>query len=301
MCFSFFIRTQALRVLGFIFVFGCTTKPKLDSNLTRSWSNTLSHDEPFRDPYVAEFSSGSYKLIYLAAHHENKTNSKTFKLVKRLIENQPIQAIIIEPIPFAEGINPQFYIDYARKGFKDNFVEGGESAWAVLKAQEKSIPFFGGEPTHQMIFDGLTQAGYSELDIIGFFLIRQIPQWKRQKQTDLINLEEFAPDYIKNSCGRTRVQKCPTFLEVKKWYKDANNKDLTALVSTEDAAPYLDSPILTQRISGMIGTIRDKYTVGVIEKILVEYKTVLVVYGASHFMTTSPAFIKVLGHPHLFQ
>ncbi len=290
-----------LLILVLIFVFGCTTQPKLDSNSIRSWSSTLSREEPFRDPYVAEFSSRSYKLFYLAAHHENKTNSKTLELVKLLIESKPIQAIIIEPISFAEGISPQFYIDYSRKGLNGDFVEGGESAWAVLKAQEKSIPFFGGEPTHQMIFEGLIQAGYTELDVIGFFLIRQIPQWKRQKQTDSVKLEEFAPDYIKNSCRKIRLKKCPTFFAVKKWYKDINNKDLTSQVNKEDAAPYLDSRIFTQRISGTIGRIRDMYTVDVIEKILVEYKTVLVIYGASHFMTTSPVFEKALGHPHLFQ
>lgn len=280
---------------------GCVTPVKFDSEKIRPWSEKLDDQAPFQNPYVADFQRGVYRLRYVAAHHQNELNSPTLKLVSSVMEKSAdVKVLLIEPISYVEGKSPQFYIDYAKKSNRDKFIEGGESAWAVLLAQDKNLPFFGGEPRDEDIAKAIFQNGYKEIDLVGFYLVRQIPQWRREGKLKKKTLMASSIPYLSNVCKRLDVKQCPSFQEVKEWYLLKMKTSLTENVDGQSVAPDLASSIYTQRISGEIGKVRDAYTLSIIERLLQEYKSVIVVYGASHFMTLRLALESFLGKPHFY-
>lgn len=168
---------------------------------------------------------------------------------------------------------------------------------AVIMADERKIPFFGGEPDHQDIFKGLKTRGYTEEDILGFYVVRQIPQWVRQLEDKKGLLEGKVPNFLGYYCRLFSTKSCPTLLEVKDWYKEKMGHELTAEVVNEDVAPLLDSSVFTQKISSDVGYIRNHFTLNVIQQLIAKYKKVAVVYGAGHFICLRNSFDVVLGLP----
>lgn len=149
---------------------------QLDPSLIRRWNQSLENEYPGNRPVIARYKHNKYELFYLASAHSNDVNSPTLKLVSRLFIEHRFNVLMVEPFPHSKGISPPIYLQLARNGYHGEFILGGEAALAVLLANEKKIPFFGGEPNDHDIFTALKELGYSGLDVIGFYVARQIPQ-----------------------------------------------------------------------------------------------------------------------------
>ena len=93
------------------------------------------------------------------------------------------------------------------------------------------------------------------------------------------------------------MKECPGLSDILRWYKNKLDKELSIDVSTEEVAPLIDGKLLTQKISADVGFIRDHFTLQIIEQLLKQYKKVLVVYGAGHFITLRQSLDAAFGMP----
>ena len=270
--------------------------PKFDPDKIRPWSHSLGQEYPREKPIIAHYHKDEFDLYYLAARHTNTVGSDTLNLVDKLFEEK-FNVLLIESIPHSSGESPRWFLDEAKRGRIAQFIKGGESSLAVIFADEKKIPFFAGEPDHQDIYRMLKSKGYTDEDAIGFYVVRQIPQWVREQEDKKNLLERKIPPYTKNYCRTFSISACPTYADVMKWYKNKLGYELSPDVSNEEVAPYSDGTLFTQKISSEIGFIRDRFTLSVIEKLVRQYKKVAVVYGAGHFLTLKKSFDAEFAEP----
>lgn len=291
--------SATILVASLLLIFGCTSVPKFDQGLVRPWGRDLDREAPSRRPYIAYHKKGAFELFYLAAHHDNNPHGDTLKLVERLFEDFKFDAVIIETIANSFGVSPGWFVSHAREGITESFIKGGESALAAIRADEKKIPFFGGEIDHKQLYDQLRIQGYDDRDILGFYLARQIPQWLKQKEQRTSLLERKAPEYVNHYCKTFEIEskKCPTLSHLKEWYQEKNNKSLGLDITTEDVAPRIDGSLFTHKISSSIGSIRNRFTLELIQASLHKYKRVAVIYGASHYMTLKKSLDPAMGPP----
>lgn len=70
------------------------------------------------------------------------------------------------------------------------------SLWLI----KKKSPFFVREPDHQDIYRGLKGQNYTDQDIIGFYTVRQIPQWVREKENKKDLFKRKIPPHLKHYC-----------------------------------------------------------------------------------------------------
>ncbi len=282
-------------------VAGCASKPALNPSLIRQWNSHLENDFPGKEPGLARYQKDSYELFYLGARHENETDSDTLRLVSQLFEKNKFNVLLIESIPHSSGESPQWFLAEAKKGLKPGFISGGESAWAAILADKNMIPFFAGEPDHQDFYQSLKSLGYTDLDVIGFYVARQTPQWVREREVIKGLIERKAPPFIQYYCKLFAITDCPTLAQVRNWYQEKNGRELNTEITNNDVGPEHNGKLLTQHISSAIGDIRDKFTLNVIQELLTKYKKVAVVYGAGHFITLRKSFDEALGSPTLLR
>lgn len=190
----------ARAVVAVLLLGGCASSPKLNPQKIRSWNSSLGSEYPGRRPVIAHYQKNEFELFYLAARHTNNLTDDTLKLVQKLFKDKQFNVLIIEPYPFSFGESPKWFLEEAQKGKTEDFIKGGESALAALLAEEKKIPFFAGEPDDKDILQGLKDKGFTELDLIGFYTVRQIPQWVREKEDKKGILERKVPNFASHYC-----------------------------------------------------------------------------------------------------
>jgi hypothetical protein len=84
------------------------------------------------------------------------------------------------------------------------------------------------------------------------------------------------------------------------WYSEKTNGAKIMALEVKDTAPVSGSDATAiQKISTVIGVARDRSVVSHIASALATNTTVVVVYGASHFLVERPVLEKMLGKPNL--
>lgn len=282
-----------------ILLSACASKPLvLDANKTVQWTDALEKTHPHPVPYMAEFNKDGYSMYYLAAHHENDIYTPTFKLVRQAFEDYSVKAVLIEGVFASMGESPFVVLKTANESWTERFVGDGERGYAAVLATTREIPFFGGEPEDIDVFKEMTQQQkFTAEDVIGFYVVRQYPQWLRNKKLEKKSLEDVASGYIDYVCKRFSISQCMDYKKFKAWYKEKNKKDFPKKFDSMEAAPLNDGTYFTQKVSHHVGRYRDKFIVKQIESLVNTYKKVLVIYGASHLPAQMPAFQHSFGNP----
>lgn len=284
-------------LLLFIVSFSSYADVKLDPTLIRKWSHDLDNEYPGEKPAIAHFKTDAYNLFYLAAAHETNLRSPTLKLVEKLFQHS-FNALLVEPFPWSEGQSPSWALKDAVNGIKKkDFILGGEPALAIIRANSRKIPFFGGEPDHRDIYRSLKARNYTDLDIIGFYVVRQIPQWVRERQNKNGLIDRNYPIFSETYCRKFVVSPCPPLADVKNWYKTKMNRELTPDISNEEISPLTEGKLFTQKMASAVSDVRDRFTLTVINELLKKYHNVAVVYGSGHFITLKKSFEAPLGQP----
>ena len=278
-------------------VVGCSSAPKLETQHIRAWDKLLEKEYPQETPVIAHYKKGDYELFYVAARHSNDIGSDTLNLVEDLFAHDQFNALLVEPFPYDFGQSPPWFSREAKEGFSEKFIYGGESSLSAILADKKNIPFFGGEPDHRDIYEDLKKKGYSDQDILGFYLVRQIPQWIREKEDKKNLVEHKGPFFLSSYCKIFGIKKCPNLTAIKAWYKNHSGHQLGSNVTNEEVAPVNSGALFTQKISSDVDHIRDRFTLAVIQELMNKYHKVAVVYGASHFITLRKSFDAAFGEP----
>jgi len=293
---------KTLSLLIFFLSFSCcheSLSPKIE--LIEPYSEELELKEPFPDkPFGQVFEKKDFKLTYIGSHHSNNRNSKTFELIEKALKESGAKLIIVEGFEHKHGLNPKAYLKSFQETSTETFYKHGETAFASLEATKKGIPFTGGEPDEKDLLKAVLKEGYSTLDLMFFYSLRQIPQLKRQKELGEKPLEELFIRYIKYNRSKLGYDKNfnPEFTEFKAWYKKRNKKEFSLKnFNAEEVSPLLSGEFYTQRIAGRVSLERDKFIVKVIAESLEKYKNVMITYGKSHLSSQRPALEELLGKP----
>ena len=196
---------------------GCSTV-RFNKSLVRHWSSQEQEKEPFRVPYVSTSKKGNTKLIYIAADHENSITSRTFKTIKKVISESSPKFVVLEGFPYKGETSPEWYLNHSKRCEKSKFQKCGEPSYAAMLANKNSIPFAGGEPTDVEIFEELLNSGYGELDAVGFYLLRQIPQLRRQKKLKPNDFKRQSEKYMSIFVKRFGFKNHFSFEDFKTWY-----------------------------------------------------------------------------------
>lgn len=294
------MRTACLSTFIALAFYSCAGKSemKLDLSKIRPWSTNLS--DPLPPPYVVDFEFGAKALTFVAVQHSNESSSPSIKLVGDTMDTRRFSAVVLEGFPRSQGLSPFYLKDEAAKDGANGFYKNGETSIAVQKAVKKAVPYVGGEPEESVVRAAALAAGFNENDLFCFYIVRQVPQWRRDGTFMGQSFEERYSQMAAALGSRLGFSpgKEPSLEFFHKWYQAKMGKPFRAReVSTEMVAPIASGEFLTQRISSIVGRVRNEHIVRVTEEMLNLYGRVLVVYGASHFPMQQLAFESMLGKP----
>lgn len=269
---------------------------RINPDLVVHYSYEAEANQPFAEPYLAHFSKNGFDLYFVAAHHGTNADSKTFSLIRKVFTLFKPQSAIIEGYPNIEGESPSSFIEEVKRTSTAQNYKWGESAYTAEMAWKHKIPFIGAEPTDKEVFEEVKRSGYTLNDFLGFYFVRQIPQYHRQKEmANVITLFDSFMLEIHKELGLVRYTGFG-FSDFLKWYSEKNGEkfDLKK-IDPETSAPLKDGKLFTQRISHVVGLARDRFIVEVISKELNKHHKVLIVIGKSHLAQQQYAIETAMG------
>lgn len=267
------------------------------------WTTQLRDKQP-DDAFAAVYRVGKRRLVFVAAKHENKNDSPTFRLIRDAYARFQFNTVIAEGFPTSRGANPPSIRRYVLENGvrEDGFVEGGETVPTVLGAEREKAMLWGGEADDVDVKAKLLATGVSAQDILGFYALRNIPQWIGERRIENAG-DPRLQSLVVEALARDRRTLAlppnilPGFADWAAWYKALNGKSIGSGFVTEEVGPLADATFGTNRIAYALSRVRDAYLHELIIKHLNAGESVLVVFGGSHLMIQRPALDAALGRP----
>lgn len=279
-----------------------------DSSLVRSYTFDLENLKPLEPPFYAEYKLGNKHLVVVAVEHissvkyPNLLEHPTLKTIDSLFGSLKPELSIVEGIQAGNEQHLESLMAKADSCKKAAYLDDcGESFFTINKTREGGTAFLSGEPTEQEIAKIITEQGYDKKDLVGFYLVRKVPQWKRQKKLKRTEIEKLAAEQFERYRKRIDPKLDFTFEDFKRWYssKMSKPKDYTEFANNDPAPHGGPDATYVQKISNRVTFARDVTLVKRIEESLSKHDRVLVVYGGSHFIDLEPALTKAMGHPSI--
>jgi hypothetical protein len=267
------------------------------------WTTTLRDRQP-AEAFAAVYKVGGKRLVFVGAQHANRADSLTFKLIRQAYDRFAFDTVIAEGFATSRGANPPSLFKYAAEAGPrpDGFVEGGETVPTVIGAEQQKAALWGGEADDLAIKTRLLTKGFSGADVLGFYVLRNIPQWIGERK--IVNAgDPRLPALVTEALAtnREKLQMLPSilpgFADWAAWYQVQNLRPIGASFVTEEVGPLADGKFGTNRIAYAISRERDAHLHDQIITHLNAGENVLVVFGASHLMIHEPALDAVLGRP----
>ena len=277
-----------------ISIISCTKDFIANPNSLRPWGENLAREEPYQDSYIATFKAKGKTLIYIAARHATNPNDLIFRIIERSMKEFSPDVIILE------GFSPNTNFDKLRNEAKEcagNFVKCDESYSAIYHAPPKS-KILSGEPDESEIVSKLEELGYSRLEILYFYLLRQVLQMKRQDELRYDNFETQANTFLQRWGKRLNVEfKNISYKAFLEWFTKHSGSNFSLQdIDSEKSAPVKGGTYF-QTISYQIGIIRDTRIISVIADALNENSKVMIIYGSSHLPVQLKSLKNMLGRP----
>lgn len=294
-----------------IALFGCfleiiKKRMSFDISSVRSYAFDLENHNHLKVPYFAEFKKDQKLLLYIASQHisakeyPDLLKHPTWKTIQTLMRDYHPQIAIIEGIDPREELHSKSFLEYADKCEATNYLGGcGESFFVINQARKSGVDYITGEPAEQFIKRQIQKEGFADEDLLGFYLVRQIPQLKRQEKFDVKEFPKVADQLLMQFKMKILSDVRFDFDDFKSWYSAHMSRPKSFLdIENDDPAPNggADSTYI-QRISNKVGLIRDRHIVATIEKMLSKFDRVMIVYGGSHLLTQEKALIEAMGIP----
>ncbi|HEV2567637.1 hypothetical protein [Sphingomonas sp.] len=289
---------------AFLLLAGCATAPlRPVPEALAPWTTTLRDSQP-EDAFAAVYKIGPRRLVFVAAKHANRDDSLTFRLIRDAYASFRFEVVIAEGFATSRGANPPTVLNYAMssKPRPDGFVEEGETVPTVVGAQQEPANLIGGEPDDLAVKQSVLAAKLRESDLLGFYVLRSIPQWiSERKIADAADVRLKPLVEAELAKRRTALQLPGSVLATHEdwtdWYRRLNGKPLGQDFDTEEVGPLADGRFATNRIAYAVSRARDAHLHRLIIDHLNAGKSVLVVFGASHLLIHRPALDAVLGKP----
>ncbi|MDA9951338.1 hypothetical protein N9D31_02070 [Oligoflexaceae bacterium] len=304
--------TDLLVLLLYLFLIpSCISTPKIEINESKvlGYRFDLEDRKKMELPYVAKFTVGEKELLYLLSKHVSQKDyprvidHPTLVTIRRLFKKFKPQVVIVEGIPSGDELSPKNFLGHTQKCRSRKFSGCGESFFAIDQAVQNGGEFISGEPSEEYIQHFLAKSGFSKTDILGFYMVRQIPQMKRHDEfskKDFPKECERVLSHYRKRLGMVAAFSCDDF---KKWYEAHMKKPKNFLdIDNNDSAPHGGKDATyVQRISHQVGIARDRTIVKRIETMMNQFDRVLIVYGGSHYLLQEKSLTGALGKPAFFK
>ena len=252
---------------------------------------------------------GDKAVAFIPAQHGKGRENPTFEQIDKAFNASNFDLVIVEGVPTAMGYSPP-RIAHQIAGLPE--ARMSEDDYAMAMAAQKNIPFIGGKPTDEEIFQKAQQLGFSRTDMMNYYLLREVPRWNDAWKTEHQQasgdeairqqnafIEKKLTNYLRDPGYQFRDDADkPTAETFEAWYqskKPAKGKELSQL-GDADLKPVADvSASYFQRISAADERATDEHLLGVILEAKNQHKKCLVVYGNSHFKTLEQALTMEVG------
>ncbi len=267
------------------------------------WTTALRDRQP-EDAFAAAYKVGGKHLLFVAAKHSNRADSLTFKLIGDAYAHFAFDTVVAEGFPTSRGANPASTLKYAADNGPraDGFVEAGELFPTITGAQAERAAVWGGEADDLAVKARVVASGVAPADLLGFYVLRNIPQWIGEKKIDHAGDPRLRP-LVTAALARNRAAlglpetALPDYAAWAAWYERLNRRPIGAAFVTEEVGPLADGKFATNRIAYAVSRARAAHLHDLIVTHLNQQESVLVVFGASHLMIHRPALDAVLGRP----
>ena len=276
---------------------GNTLKP--DLSLVTPYSYELEEKEPFNDrPFTSIFEKEGRHLTYVAAHHESQANNPTYKLISKAIAEQQPKIIVLEGFKTSLGVSPKDLLKSYRESSTKTFYKWGEPAYTALQADSAGIKVVGGEPDDVVILEAVQREGYTTNDLLGFYFVRQVPQFMLDGSISKSSIKSLFDDYMMAAKQSLNLadNHAYSYIDFVRWYEVKNKKMFTPQnFDIQEIAPLPYGNLATQRLSHSVGMVRDMYVVNLLANLLNAHENVMIVFGRSHLPTQRKALESMLG------
>lgn len=249
-------------------------------------------------PFTATYHHGDQTLVFVAAHHDFREQSATKRAVAAGFEVVAPALVIVEGFPTAMGEDPTPLVEEARRRGTPQATEysKGEGMYAASLALKRAVPFVGGEPTRKEVLQALKEAGFSERDVAFAYLAGALAQALRAKTLQDAADPAFPATFEVWARGfHDQYQLAPLSVdEFAAIYQETFGVDLRHDAHVSDRVEPR-APSWVGRLKQVEMHTRDVHLLSLIETSLRERKTVLIVYGGSHWSTLSSSLEQRLG------
>jgi len=283
-----------------LMVLGCSAAPQFvaDPSLLIDWSPAAQDRLPL-PPYAARYERAGRSLLFVATRHEFDSDGVTCKFIEREVERFRPQVVVIEGLATALGCSPASYVASVERTRGSKRQPMGEAGFTAALATARGIPFWGGEPTDSAIHAALACDGIELRDLVYFFVVRQVPHWRRAEAGRQGSFGQFLARTV-SQYRRTLSFDDDTLADPQDflaWYAARNGHPFDlASVTSEECAPTL-GPLFTNELSHRVGKVRDRHIVELIADLLGRHERVMVVYGAGHHVQQAQVLANMMGAP----
>jgi len=280
---------------------GCAA-PALVPNPSRlaPWTTALRDAQP-EGPRAAVYRYRGRPFVFVGASHSTDTEGPTFRLIRQAYDAFDFDTAIVEGVAYASGPNPPRLLAYvAGSAAEGTFQPGGETVPAVEGAQGEGAAVWGGEPSDRDVLALATGSGVSEADVLGFYVLRSVPQWLSEREIDSPGDPRTA-QLVDSALAEERAalglapDVLPDYASWAAWYERTNGRPFGDGFQTEEVGPLADGPHGTNRVGYAISRARDSFLLERVADHLSRGEAVIVVYGGSHLPILRPALDAMLG------
>jgi hypothetical protein len=271
-----------------------------DLSKLRPWSTDIESAEPLPPPFVADFEQGARSLSYAALEPTHEKTSPSVALLVQVMDARKYGVVVLEGVPRSLGINSLTLQESADKDGKDGYYHEGETSVAIAKAQEKKVPFVGAEPDEDLIKAAVLAAGFTVQDLFGLYILRLIPQWRRD---GTLSNRSFPEAYAVARVGLAKrlaisLAQTPDVKGFQSWFTLKQQQPFVLHdVRDQTTEPVPDSTLFTQKLAAVTDRVRSQHILRVTEEMLNHYGHVLLVFNAIHYPVQEPALESMLGAP----
>ena len=235
------------------------------------------------------------ELVFIAARHEPRIGSPTHRLIESVMEGFGPECVITEGLRSEDGYSPDGLIRDARRREQSGNLP--EPLYAALLADQKEIPFIGGEPSPSVTTEALRKVTDDDTDILGYLVVRHLGQVRREQPgADLDNrVKRLLPRMIE----QFELETAMNLDQFKDWYERTAGRPFSAgNLRREDIAPIAtEDPGLLKRMGITVMLAREKHLISLEARLLAEHKRVLVIYGSGHLVYENEILKDMLGEP----
>jgi hypothetical protein len=281
---------------------GCLSQVRPDVEKLAPWTTALRAQQP-ADAFAAVYERGRNKLVFLGAAHTEEVESLTFRMIHDAYASFDIDAAIVEGAARSRGPNEGKLLQWvASRSQLEGRQPGGELVPTVRGALAEGAVVWGGEPDDAQIRDALLARGVTGADLLGFYTLRSVPQWLRERKVASAD-DARVPALIDAELARNRERLglpatvLPSAGAWMEWYERSNGKPFGSGFDLEEVGPLADGRYGSNRVAVAVSRSRAAFLLQAVADHLNEAESVLVVFGASHLMILRPALDAMLGAP----